>query len=201
MGIEEDKIDSIIEAHAETVDGLTAERDRLKEQAEKVPELRQQLEEAQAANDNDELQSKLDEAVKAKETAEAALAEANKSYEDFKAEVQAEKDRAAKAGAYRKQVLEAAGISPKYLDDVMAVAQLNDIELDDGGNIKGAAELAEAAKDKWRSFVVKTNTEGANPENPPASTKGGIEGANPRAIQIAKERHERMYGKQQQSEE
>lgn len=200
MGIEEDKIDSIIEAHAETVDGLTAERDRLKEQAEKVPELRQQLEEAQAANDNDELQSKLDEAVKAKETAEAALAEANKSYEDFKAEVQAEKDRAAKAGAYRKQVLEAAGISSNYLDDVMAVAQLNDIELDDGGNIKGAAELAEAAKDKWRSFVVKTNTEGANPENPPASTKGGIEGANPRAIQIAKERHERMYGKQQSEE-
>lgn len=200
MDIEEDKIDSIIEAHAETVDGLTAERDRLKEQAEKVPELRQQLEEAQAANDNDELQSKLDEAVKAKETAEAALAEANKSYEDFKAEVQAEKDRAAKAGAYRKQVLEAAGISSNYLDDVMAVAQLNDIELDDGGNIKGAAELAEAAKDKWRSFVVKTNTEGANPENPPASTKGGIEGANPRAIQIAKERHERMYGKQQSEE-
>lgn len=200
MDIEEDKIDSIIEAHAETVDGLTAERDRLKEQAEKVPELRQQLEEAQAANDNDELQSKLDEAVKAKETAEAALAEANKSYEDFKAEVQAEKDRAAKAGAYRKQVLEAAGISSNYLDDVMAVAQPNDIELDDGGNIKGAAELAEAAKDKWRSFVVKTNTEGANPENPPASTKGGIEGANPRAIQIAKERHERMYGKQQSEE-
>lgn len=200
MGIEDDKIDSIIEAHAETVDGLTAERDKLKEQAEKVPELRQQLEEAQAANDSDELRSRLDEAVKAKETAETALAKANKSLEDFKAEVQAEKDKAAKAGAYRKQVLEAAEISSNYLDDVMAVTQLGDIELDENGNIKGADKLVEAAKDKWKSFVVKTNTEGANPETPPANTKGGIEGANPRAVQIAKERHERMYGKQHSEE-
>ena len=77
----------------------------------------------------------------------------------------------------------------------MSVAKLNDIELDDNGNIKGASELAEAAKGKWKSFVVQKETKGAQVDTPPAN-KGGIEGANPRAVQIARERHERMYGKQ-----
>ena len=197
MGIEDKAIESIIEAHSETVNGLKADRDKYKEQAAKLPDLQKQLEEALAAGNTDELQSKLDEAVKAKETAEAALAEANKSFDDFKAEVQAEKYATAKAGAYRKQVLEAAGIGADYLDDVMAVAKLNDIELDDDGNIKGASELAEAAKSKWKSFVVQKETKGAQVDTPPAN-KGGIEGANPRAIQIAKERHERLYGKSEE---
>lgn len=199
IGIEDKQIETIIEAHSDTVTALKKEIAQYKDDAERVPLLQKQLEEALAADHTDELQSKLDEAVKAKETAEAALAEANKSFDDFKAEVQAEKDATAKAGAYRKQVLEAAGIGADYLDDVMAVAKLNDIELDDDGNIKGASELAEAAKGKWKSFVVQKETKGAHVDTPPAN-KGGIEGANPRAIQIARERHERMYGKQQSEE-
>lgn len=199
IGIEDKQIETIIEAHSDTVTALKKEIAQYKDDAERVPLLQKQLEEALAADHTDELQSKLDEAVKAKETAEAALAEANKSFDDFKAEVQAEKDATAKAGAYRKQVLEAAGIGADYLDDVMAVAKLNDIELDDDGNIKGASELAEAAKGKWKSFVVQKETKGAQVDTPPAN-KGGIEGANPRAIQIARERHERMYGKQQSEE-
>ena len=199
IGIEDKQIETIIEAHSDTVTALKKEIAQYKDDAERVPLLQKQLEEALAADHTDELQSKLDEAVKAKETAEAALAEANKSFDDFKAEVQAEKDATAKAGAYRKQVLEAAGIGADYLDDVMAVAKLNDIELDDDGNIKGASELAEAAKSKWKSFVVQKEKKGAQVDTPPAD-KGGIEGANPRAVQIARERHERMYGKQQSEE-
>lgn len=197
MGIEDDKIDPIIEAHRETVDGLTTERDMLREQAEKVSDLQKQLEEAKAADHTAELQSKLDEAQQAKEKAQADLEAANKSLEDYKAEVQAEKDAATKAGAYRKQVLETAGIGNDYLDDVMSVVKFNDIELDENGHVKDADKLVEAAKAKWKSFVVKTKTEGAKVDEPPAP-KGGIEGANPIAVQIAKERHERMYGKSEE---
>lgn len=179
--------------------GLKREIAQYKDDAEKVPDLLKQLEDAKAADNSEELQSKLDEAIKAKETAEAALADAQKSLDDFKAEVQAEKDAATKAGAYRKQVLEAAGIASDYMDDVMAVTKLDAFELDDSGNIKDADKLVESAKDKWKSFVVKTKTDPAKVETPPTPTdKGGIEGANPIAVQIAKERHERMYGKSEE---
>lgn len=199
MGIEDKQIETIIEAHSDTVSGLKREIAQYKDDAEKVPDLLKQLEDAKAADNSEELQSKLDEAIKAKETAEAALADAQKSLDDFKAEVQAEKDAATKAGAYRKQVLEAAGIASDYMDDVMAVTKLDTFELDDSGNIKDADKLVESAKDKWKSFVVKTKTDPAQVETPPTPTdKGGIEGANPIAVQIAKERHERMYGKSEE---
>ena len=199
MGIEDEKIDPIIEAHRDTVDGLTSERDALREKAEMVPDLQKQLEDAKAADHTAELQSKLDEAVQAKETAEAALAEANKSLDDYKAEVQAEKDAAAKAGAYRKQILEAAGIAQNYLDDVMGVTKLDAIEMDDEGKIKDADKLVETAKEKWGSFVVKEKTDPADVQTPPNNDGNNVpEGAHARAVQIAKERHERLYGKSEE---
>ena len=196
IGIEDKQIETIIEAHSDTVSALKKEIAQYKDDAAKVPDLLKQLEDAKAADHTAELQSKLDEAEQAKETAETALAEANKSLEDYKAEVQAEKDAAAKAGAYRKQVLEAAGIAQTYIDDVMGVTKLDGIELDDEGKIKDVDSLVESAKGKWGSFVVKQKTDPAQVQTPPTNNgKQTPEGAHERAIQIAKERHERLYGK------
>ena len=39
LGIEDSKIESIIDAHSETVDALKKERDDYKAQAEKLPEV------------------------------------------------------------------------------------------------------------------------------------------------------------------
>ena len=39
MGIEDEKIDQIIEAHSETVDALKEQRDQYKADAEKLPEV------------------------------------------------------------------------------------------------------------------------------------------------------------------
>ena len=43
MGIEEDKIDQIIEAHSETVDALKDEREKFREAAESCPGCRANL--------------------------------------------------------------------------------------------------------------------------------------------------------------
>ena len=51
MGIEDEKIDQIIEEHVESIDGLKAERDRYKAGAEEAEGLRKQLEEAKAELD------------------------------------------------------------------------------------------------------------------------------------------------------
>lgn len=116
MGIEDKQIETIIEAHSETVTALKAERDKAKETAAKVPDLQRQLEEAKKATEGgSDWQAKFDEE--------------HKAFEDYKAQVAAEKKAADKASAYRKQVLEKAGIAAQYVDDVMGVTKLHGLKL------------------------------------------------------------------------
>lgn len=254
MGIEDKQIESIIEAHSDTVTALKNERDGYKEKAELVPDLQRQLEEAKADTSLKDLQAKYDESEKAhkrelaalkKETdaaqarvseletanteLSAKLEEANASHQQeleakqsefdsalaaangerdgiqsqfdtYKAEVEAKEALQAKAQAYRTQILGAAGLAPNYLDDVMAVTKLDGIELDEDGNVANSEDLIEGVKTKWGNFIMKQKTEPAKVENPPAQSAGdkGIEGAHERALQIARERHERLYGKSEE---
>lgn len=179
MGIEDKQIETIIEAHSETVTALKAERDKAKEAAAKVPELQKKLEEAEAAAQASDWQEKYD-------------AE-HKAFEDFKSQIEGEKAAAAKAKAYREQVLAKAGIGAEYIDDVMGVTKLDTVKVGEDGAIEGAEELASKAREKWSSFVVKTKTTGSDPATPP---KGANlpEGADPAVERRMAERHARMFG-------
>lgn len=179
MGIEDKQIETIIEAHAETVNGLKADRDKYREQAEKVPDLQKQLEEAKEA-------AKTDNDWQAKYDAE------HKALEDFKSKVESEKAEQAKAKAYR-EMLGKANIDPKRLDAIMRLTDLSNVEMEDGA-LKDVEKLQEAAKQEWADFVVKTKTQGSDPENPPKAS-GGVEGADPAIAKRLQERHERLYGK------
>lgn len=180
MGIEEKAIESIIEAHSETVTGLKADRDKYREQAEKVPDLQRQLEEAQAAgNGSDEWEQKYNEE--------------HQAFEDFKAQVATEKADAEKAQAYRGMLM-AAGIDPKRIDAIMRVTDLSGVEMEDG-KLKEAGKLEEAAKEEWADFIVKTVTKGSNPATPPEHKDNVPEGADPEIARRMQERHERMFGK------
>lgn len=180
MGIEDDKIEAIIAAHTETVEGLTSLRDKYKKQAEQVPDLQKKLEEAEAASGSgDEWQQKYEDE--------------HQAFEDFKSQVEGEKAEAAKAKAYREQVLAKAGIGAEYIDDVMGVTKLDTVKVGEDGAIEGAEELASKAREKWSSFVVKTKTTGSDPATPP---KGANlpEGADPAVERRMAERHARMFG-------
>lgn len=253
MGLEDKQIESIIEAHSDTVTALKNERDAYKEKAELVPNLQKQLEEAKAdtsladmqakydesekahkkelatlKKESDALNAKLTEAEAARDELSAKLEEANAThqqeleakqreldeavatangerdgiqsqFDEYKAGIEARQALEAKAQAYRKQVLVAAGLAPNYLDDVMAVTKLDDIELGEDGSVSNAEDLIEAAKSKWGNFLLKQRTDPAEVETPPTNvSKGGIEGAHERALQIARERHERLYGKSEE---
>ena len=185
MGIDDKQVESIIEAHSETVNGLKAERDRYKEQAEKVPDLQKQLEDAKAASGSgDEWEEKYN-------------AE-HQAFEDFKAQVATEKADAEKAQAYRGMLM-AAGIDPKRIDAIMRVTDLTDVEMEDG-KLKGADKLQESAKQEWADFVIKTKVDPANPANPPKND-GGEGGADPEIVKRIQERHERLYGKTTETKE
>ena len=52
MGIEDEKIDQIIDAHSETVDALKADRDAYKEDAAKLAAVQKELDELKAKGDD-----------------------------------------------------------------------------------------------------------------------------------------------------
>lgn len=179
MGLEEKQVQAIVEANAESIEALKAERDGYKEQAAKVPNLQKQLEEAQKASADEG-------GWKEKYTSE------HKAFEDFKTKVASEKAQADKAKAYRDMLLKA-NVDPKRIDAIMRVTDLSGVEMEDG-KLKDADKLEEAAKTEWEAFVVKTKTKGADPENPPTGGKAP-EGADPEIVKRLQQRHERMYGK------
>lgn len=184
MGIEDKQVESIIEAHSETVNGLKADRDKYKEQAQKVPDLQKQLEDAQAASNGDEWEQKYNDE--------------HQAFEDFKAQVATEKADAEKAQAYRGMLM-AAGIDPKRIDAIMKVTDLSGVEMEDG-KLKEAGKLEEAAKEEWADFVLKQVTKGSNPATPPEHKDNVPDGADPEIARRMQERNERMFGKTETKE-
>ena len=186
MGIEEKQVESIIEAHSETVNGLKADRDKYKEQAQRVPDLQKQLEEAKSAagSESDWEQKYNDE---------------HQAFEDFKVQVATEKAEADKAQAYRGMLM-AAGIDPKRIDAIMRVSDLSQVEMEDG-KLKDTEKLQESAKQEWADFVVKSNTQGSNPATPPTKPSPNVEGGDPEVARRMQERYERRYGKAPESKE
>lgn len=150
MGIEEEKIDQIIDAHAETVDGLKADVNKYKGDAEKLPGVQKELDELKAAGDGGY-----------KERYEKE----HKAFEDYRKEVTTEKTKTAKEKAYR-ELLKEAGVSEKRIDTVMKVFVHSDIELDESGKIKDADKVTEHVKKEWADFIVQTQTTGAQTPTP-----------------------------------
>lgn len=178
MGIDDKQVESIIEAHVETVNGLKADRDKYKEQASKVADLQKQLEEAKTANANGS-------------DWEKKYNDEHKAFEDYKTQIDNEKAQAEKAQAYRSMLM-TAGIDPKRIDTIMKVTDLTDIEYEDG-KFKDGDKLKEDAKSEWADFVIKRSTQGSNPATPPKNDD--VEGADPDVARRMQERYERKFGK------
>lgn len=91
-----------------------------------------------------------------------------KQFDDYKAEQEGKETKAAKEKAYRA-LLQEAGISEKRLESVLKVSDVDSVELDDKGAIKGADKLTESIKSEWADFITTTETRGAQTSNPPAN--------------------------------
>lgn len=173
MGIEDEKIDQIIEAHTETTDALKADRDKYKDEAEKLPNVEQQLHDANqkledANKQIEELQKDIEDGNSYKDKYEAE----HNAFEEYKKGVDADKLNAKKMEAY-KSLLKKAEVSDKRFDAILKVTQMDDIELDDKGDIKNSDKLVDKIKEDWSEFIVTKSVQGANTENPPSNTGGG----------------------------
>lgn len=147
MGIETDKIDSIMDGHGETVDALQT----------KIKELESKLAEAE---------TKL-KTVDTSEDWKTKYAAVQAELDKFKNDVAERDEKRAKADAYRN-VLKEAGISEKRIDSIMKVSNgiIGEMKLDKDGNIKDKEALLENAKTEWADFIpvtVKVNNKAPKP--------------------------------------
>lgn len=156
MGLTEEQVDSIIDAHTETVEGLKDQVEQYKADAEKLTGVTKERDDLRAAQGSDEWKNKYDKE--------------HSDFEAYKADVTKKETRAKKEGVFRKFLLENVGISDKRIEAVMRVTDLDAVELD-GDKVKDAEQRAGELKTEWADFVVNTITEGTNPPNPP--TGGG----------------------------
>lgn len=158
MGIEDDKADEIITAHTETVTRLKTELDQAKADADRLPAIQKELDDlkAQAAKDGGKNPYQVKyEAIK-------------EEFEQYKADQAAKESHVNKSAAYRAMLKEA-GVSDKRLDAVLRVSDVDGIELDKDGGVKGKDKLIESVREEWADFIVTTETRGAQTASPPAN--------------------------------
>lgn len=149
MGLTDEQVSGIIEAHTDTVDGLKKEIERYKADAQKLPGVQEELEKAKEA---------------AKNSGDAAKIQ--KAFDDYKAEVEAKESAAAKKAAYEK-VAKDAGLTETGIAKAVKYADWSTVELDEKGNIKDAKALIKSLKEEWPEHISKTSEKGADTPTPP----------------------------------
>ena len=155
MGLTDEQVDTIIEAHTDTVDGLKEQVKTYKEAAEKLPNGQKELDELKAAGDG---------GFKEKFEKE------HSDFENFKKTIQEKETKAAKESA-AKAFFESKGITGNSLEIAMRGSSAEIAALDlDGEKIKDSSALDALVNGTFKALVSTTTTKGANIPNPPVTT-------------------------------
>lgn len=179
MGLSDEQIDSVIEEHTNTVNGLKDDLRTYKEDAEKLPAVQKELDDLkQSTADYDSWKKKYNDE--------------HTAFENFKKDIEDQKNANALKEAY-KALLKAANVDEKRLDTILKVTDLSSRKLNKDGKFDDEKELTEGIKNEWKDFIVTTSEKGAPVDNPPA----GAVSADSDADYIRKraaQRHASTYG-------
>lgn len=158
MGIEDEKIDQIIDAHTETVEGLKDQVSTYKADAEKLPGVQRELDDLKKEGG--------DGGYKAKYEKE------HKDFADYKAGIAAKESAAAKEKAARAYFA-GKGIPAESMALVIrgAKAEIDGLELD-GDKIKDAAALDSLLAGDYKGLIGKETRQGTDTKTPPDTTGG-----------------------------
>lgn len=158
MGLTDEQVDTIIEAHTDTVDGLKADISKYKTDAEKLPGVQKELDNLKAVGDG---------GYKEKYEKE------HSAFEAFKTDITAKESKAAKEKAVRAY-FESKNITGANLDLAMRGCgeEMAALELENG-KIKDTKSLDALMDGTYKGLVSTTRTKGADPANPPANAGGG----------------------------
>ena len=168
LGIEADKIDEIINAHSDTVNGLKGKIDELEDS------IAQYKDEAEKAKD---VQKELDD-LKKEVVADAKKREGKdydallKEFEDYKAEQEKKEADSAKRTAFQA-LLKDLSVSEKGIEMILKWQGVDDVELDDNGKISNAKDLRKSVKEDWGDYIEQQGQKGADVDDPPGDGAGG----------------------------
>ena len=154
MGLTDEQVDTIIEAHTDTVDGLKADVSKYKTDAEKLSDVQREL---------DELKAKGDDGWKEKHD------KLKGEFDKYKGDIEAKETKAKVNNAVRSY-LESKSITGDNLDLAMMACEsiIASAELD-GDKLKDTTALDTLVGSKFKRLVTHTETKGANTANPPAN--------------------------------
>jgi hypothetical protein len=160
LGIDDEKGQLICERHKEVLTEIKTERDKYKEEAEKLPEIQKQLDQYKEAEKKGE-----------KDPYKAKYEALKEDFNEYKKGVEAKETTAKKEAAYSK-LLKEAGVSEKHIAKILKVSDIDSLELDEEGNVKEADKHIESIKSEWSDFIQTNRTEGAKVANPPTNNTG-----------------------------
>ena len=183
MGIEDDKIEQIIEAHTETVDGLKAQINSLK--PEEKPEAKGS--EGEAAKDSGAVNAEI-EALKQQ------IAEMKQAAKDKEV-------REAKTAAYRELLTESGITNEKRIAAILKVTDFDSVKLSKDGTITNKDDLTTGIKNDYEAFIETVATKGADTANPPKGEETKKNEPNQRFIDRIAAHRASLYGEQPQTTE
>lgn len=159
MGIDGDKIDEIITAHTETVNGLKEERDNYKIDAVNYKKQADELK---------EVKKELDKLKGGENPYEEKYKTLKKNFDEFKNDVEKKEVLRNKKTAYKK-LLKEIKVDEKRYDSILKVTDLTEYKLNDKGEFENADEIKKSIENEWSDFIVNVSVRGANTETPPAN--------------------------------
>ena len=151
LGLSEETIETIIEAHGDTVTALTKERDGYKAQAEAADGI---------AKERDTLKEQLSKA------GDAAKVQAE--FDTYKAGVEKKEKNAQKSKALDKAFEDAGVKRDTFRRSMLKAWDMDSVELDDTGAIKDMDGLTAAVKKDYADFIATGEDKPLPPNNPPA---------------------------------
>lgn len=145
-----DAVEQILAGHVATVEALKEQISTLQSDLDQAKVDQKELEDLKKSNGD--------------------ISSLQKEFDEYKAKVEADKDWAKKESAYRK-ILKACGVAENHLDRVVKYSkdEINAIEFDDQGNVKGEDEIRKSIEAEWSDRIEHEGVEGIKTPNPPAN--------------------------------
>lgn len=154
MGLTEEQVSAIVEANAESIEGVKEERDRYKKAAESVPALEKKIKALENADG---------------ENWEERYNKEHEEFEAYKKEIDAKAELEAVKDAYR-DLLKAQNISEKRINTILKWTDFSGMKLTKEGKIANEEKVLEKMKEDWSDVLPKESEQGADISTPPNNT-------------------------------
>ena len=163
----------VVDPIKDDLDAANREMNRYKADAEKLPGLQKELEDAKKGED-----------WKAKYEQE------KKDHDDYKAKIARDAETVKLKAAYKKLLVEEK-ISEKAIDSILNATNYDKMKLKDDGSLDGIDDLKKDIGEKWGGFKTRERQRGEQVATPPG---GGTGGSDNSIRSLTAQWHAQRYG-------